>query len=86
MTESDVSIRKLVKRFGTMTADGIDSRCRAVVTFLGPSGCGKTTTLRMIGGFEHPDSGQIPIQGQNIATARPQTRHSMVFRTTPFPT
>ena len=29
------------------------------VTLLGPSGCGKTTTLRLIGGFELPDSGRI---------------------------
>ncbi|SVB23173.1 uncharacterized protein METZ01_LOCUS176027, partial [marine metagenome] len=27
------------------------------ITLLGPSGCGKTTMLRMIGGFEYPDSG-----------------------------
>ena len=29
------------------------------VTLLGPSGCGKTTTLRIIGGFEKPDSGRV---------------------------
>ncbi len=29
------------------------------ITFLGPSGCGKTTTLRIIGGFEKPDSGDV---------------------------
>ena len=45
------------------------------VTFLGPSGCGKTTTLRMIGGFEYPNSGEIIIDGNIIndvpAYARP---------------
>ncbi len=84
MTESDVSIRKLVKRFGTMTAvDGIDLEVPrgAFVTFLGPSGCGKTTTLRMIGGFEHPDSGQILIQGQDMGNRPPHKRDtSMVFQ------
>ncbi len=45
------------------------------VTFLGPSGCGKTTTLRMIGGFEYPTSGEIIVNGKIInnipAYARP---------------
>ncbi len=38
------------------------------VTLLGPSGCGKTTTLRMIGGFEHPDTGKIIFDGQDITS------------------
>lgn len=37
------------------------------VTFLGPSGCGKTTILRMIGGFEMPDSGRILLHGRDIS-------------------
>lgn len=36
------------------------------VTLLGPSGCGKTTLLRILGGFETPDSGQIIFGGKNI--------------------
>ena len=40
------------------------------VTLLGPSGCGKTTTLRLIGGFEKPDSGQIFLNDNDI-TALP---------------
>ena len=36
------------------------------ITFVGPSGCGKTTTLRMIGGFETPDSGYIILNGEVI--------------------
>ncbi len=38
------------------------------ITLLGPSGCGKTTTLRMIGGFEHPDTGKIIFDGQDITS------------------
>ncbi len=45
------------------------------VSILGPSGCGKTTTLRMIGGFEYPNSGEIIVNGKIIndlpAYARP---------------
>lgn len=36
------------------------------LTLLGPSGCGKTTTLRMLGGFETPDQGQIFFDGEDI--------------------
>ena len=36
------------------------------ITLLGPSGCGKTTTLRIIGGFETPDSGTVYFDGQMI--------------------
>ena len=84
MPESDVSIRKLYKRFGNLVAvDHIDLEVPrgAFVTFLGPSGCGKTTTLRMIGGFEHPDSGQILIKGEDMGNRPPHRRDtSMVFQ------
>jgi len=43
-------------------------------SLLGPSGCGKTTTLRLIGGFESPDSGKILHNGQDITHAPPQKR------------
>ncbi len=44
------------------------------VTLLGPSGCGKTTTLRIIGGFETPDSGDIFFEGQRINNLPPYQR------------
>ena len=37
---------------------------------LGPSGCGKTTLLRMIAGFETPDSGRIVIDGADMTRVR----------------
>lgn len=58
----EISIHKLTKRFGSVTAvkdlslligDG------EFVTLLGPSGCGKTTTLRCLAGLEEPDHGEI---------------------------
>ena len=36
------------------------------VTFLGPSGCGKTTILRMIAGFDIPNSGKIYLAGEDV--------------------
>ena len=43
-------------------------------SLLGPSGCGKTTTLRMIGGFEKPQSGRIRLEGRDITDLPPQSR------------
>ena len=44
------------------------------LTLLGPSGCGKTTTLRIIGGFENPDSGQVIFEGKDITNIPPNKR------------
>ncbi len=44
------------------------------VTLLGPSGCGKTTTLRIIGGFEKPDSGRVIFDGKDITDLAPNKR------------
>ena len=44
------------------------------LTLLGPSGCGKTTLLRILGGFEKPDSGDIIFDGKNINNLPPNKR------------
>ena len=44
------------------------------LTLLGPSGCGKTTLLRILGGFETPDSGNIIFDGKNINSLPPNRR------------
>lgn len=44
------------------------------LTLLGPSGCGKTTTLRIIGGFETPDTGQVIFDGKEITDTPPYER------------
>lgn len=45
------------------------------VTLLGPSGCGKTTTLRIIGGFLEPDSGDVIFDGKKINNLPPHKRN-----------
>jgi spermidine/putrescine transport system ATP-binding protein len=73
----EVRLIDLVKRFDDFTAvDGINLHIAAGQFFslLGPSGCGKTTTLRMIGGFEEPTSGEIVLDGRNVAALPPYRR------------
>jgi len=45
------------------------------LTLLGPSGCGKTTTLRILGGFETPDIGQVIFDGKDITHLPPNQRN-----------
>ncbi len=45
------------------------------ITLLGPSGCGKTTTLRLIGGFEQPNEGDIIFMGKRINDVPPHKRN-----------
>jgi spermidine/putrescine transport system ATP-binding protein len=81
---ADVRLVDLRKTFGDVTAvDGVSVTIREGEFFslLGPSGCGKTTTLRMIGGFELPTSGQILLRGRDITNDPPERRPvNMVFQ------
>ena len=45
------------------------------ITLLGPSGCGRTTTLRILGGFETPDTGKVMFKGEDITSLAPNKRH-----------
>ena len=48
------------------------------VTLLGPSGCGKTTTLRIIGGFETPDTGRVVLT-EKISQSFPHIKGSLIL-------
>ncbi len=53
----------------------LDIYDKEFVTLLGPSGCGKTTTLRIIGGFLEPDSGNVIFEGKKINNLPPYKRN-----------
>ena len=79
MSTSDgvIDLVSLRKSFADVVAvDGIDLHVDGGEFFslLGPSGCGKTTTLRLIAGFERPDSGKILLDGANMAATPPHKR------------
>ena len=52
-----------------------------LLVLLGPSGCGKTTALRMLAGLEHPDGGDIRIDGRSVLRLEPKDRDvALVFQ------
>ncbi len=84
MADFSVDIRNLVKRHGaTLAVDHLSIQVRRGEFFsiLGPSGSGKTSTLRLIAGFEQPDSGDILIEGRPMRDVPPHLRPvNMVFQ------
>ena len=72
-----IQLNNITKKFdGEIILDDITLSVKKneFVTFLGPSGCGKTTTLRIIGGFERPDEGEVYFDGQLINDIPPFKR------------
>ena len=86
-----VELRALHRRFGsTLALDGLSLTMQPgeLVALLGPSGCGKTTALRVLAGFERPDSGEVHVDGENLSRLPAQRRGmGMVFQSySLFPT
>jgi putative spermidine/putrescine transport system ATP-binding protein len=84
MTESLLQLNNVSKAFGAITAVDRISFTLAkgeFLSLLGPSGSGKTTTLQMIAGLTHPNSGEILLAGQPIGPLPPYKRDiGMVFQ------
>ncbi|MGN1356105.1 MAG: putrescine ABC transporter ATP-binding subunit PotG [Succinivibrionaceae bacterium] len=80
-----LEIKKLTKVFngGVVAVDGVDLTIYQgeIFALLGSSGCGKSTLLRMLDGLETPTSGEIIIDGQNLADIPPYKRPvNMMFQ------
>ena len=65
----------VVREMNLRVADG------EFIVIVGPSGCGKSTTLRLIAGLEAPDTGQVLLDGEDIAAISPGGRNiALVFQ------
>jgi spermidine/putrescine transport system ATP-binding protein len=98
---SDVAVSALRKSFGSFEAlkdVSLEIKRGEFFSLLGPSGCGKTTLLRVIAGFEDPDSGAVTIDGKDVSGLPPDKRrcntvfqsyalfpHLSVFENVAFP-
>ncbi len=82
--QSFLVLDHLEKRFGGLrvTADlSLSVEKSEIVALLGPSGSGKTTVLRVVAGFETPDSGRVLAEGEDVTRLPPERRRfGMVFQ------
>lgn len=77
MTKKLIDLKGISKSFdGKLILDNMNLYMNEnhFLTLLGPSGCGKTTTLRIIGGFESPDTGRVIFDGKDITRIPPNER------------
>lgn len=75
---SKLELKGISKSYGSsLIVNNLDLEIQdgEFLTILGPSGCGKTTTLRMIAGFEIPDSGEVILNNENITSLPPYKRN-----------
>ncbi len=73
-----ISLRDIFVRFDgevILNHINLDFKDKEFITILGPSGCGKTTTLRIIGGFVEPESGDVMFEGKKINGTPPNKRN-----------
>lgn len=74
---TDLQLDDVTRAFGATTAVddvSLDVEDGEFFTLVGPSGCGKTTTLRLIAGFEQPDSGDVRFGGDSVSGVPPEDR------------
>lgn len=77
MSNTLLSVKNLTKKFGSVTAlnnISLDIKNNEMFALLGPSGCGKTTLLRIIAGFEYPDSGEVLINDSDLISIPTRVR------------
>ena len=79
-----VRFENVTKRFGedvAVNGVSLDIYEKEFFALLGPSGCGKTTLMRMLAGFEAPDSGRVTLAGEDLAGCAPHQRPvNMMFQ------
>lgn len=77
MNENVFELRNINKYYGDniiLDDFNLNVKKNEFLTILGPSGCGKTTTLRIMAGFDTPDSGKVIFEGKDITNLEPYER------------
>ena len=77
MSNAVIELKNITKNYGEediLQNLSVTIAHHEFITILGPSGCGKTTMLRLIGGFETPEEGQIIFDGEDITHLPPYKR------------
>ncbi len=81
----DVTVEQVTRAYGDFKAlDDVSVTIEKGEFFslLGPSGCGKTTLLRIIAGFDYPDTGSVAFDGKDVLSVPPERRQSnTIFQT-----
>ncbi|WP_210200910.1 ABC transporter ATP-binding protein [Cohaesibacter gelatinilyticus] len=84
MMSAFLSLQSITRQWdgeGGVVNVSLDVEKGAFLSILGPSGCGKSTLLRLIAGLEHPQTGSIIMDGQDVTEQNASERHlSMVFQ------
>ncbi|HVO69859.1 MAG TPA: ATP-binding cassette domain-containing protein, partial [Aggregatilineaceae bacterium] len=79
-----LSVRKLVKRFGGLTAVNqvsLDVFPGEVIGLVGDNGAGKSTLIKMVSGVYHPNDGQMYFDGQPVEISNPSQARDMGIET-----
>ena len=77
MSQNIIELKNISKTYGDNTVLNnlsLNIKKNEFLTLLGPSGCGKTTTLKIIAGFESPDSGELMFKNEDISSLPPYKR------------
>lgn len=77
MSQNIIELKNVSKVYGdnvVLNNLSLNIKKNEFLTLLGPSGCGKTTTLKIIAGFEHADSGQLMFKNEDISNVPPYKR------------
>src|SRR6056297_822439 len=85
--DSIITVKELVKRFGSFTANDhltFDVKKGEIFGFLGANGAGKTTAMRILCGLSYPSSGQIRVAGYDVYTQREQIKRSIGYMSQKF--
>jgi len=84
--DAKVVVSNIRKNFKALpVVDGVDLAIAdgEFVAIVGPSGCGKSTLLKIVAGFEHPDEGEVTIDGERVTHPSPKgiviSQHGSVF-------